>query len=173
MTYHGTLGAISIDEDTGASPYKITGDPVVALIAQLNRFAGKSIQLKGENCKATRRYLGAKLPLVAVLNDKAAITANVIMYDIVSCVFDVRMIDPKLQRRVMDGLANAIPWAISNLADITVRIAQFGDAEGLDPAVVGITKRDDRVTPKFDPTTAVLVVAVALGALYVLKVRKS
>jgi len=172
MTYHNTLGAISIDEDTGASPYQITGDPVVALIAQLNRFAGKSIQLKGETCKQTRRYLSAKLPLVAALDDKAATTANLIMHDIVSCVFDVRMIDKKLQKRVSDGLVNSIPWAMSNLAEITVRIAQFGDAEGLDSATVGITKRDERVTPKFPTTAAVLVVAVALGALYVLKVRK-
>lgn len=172
MTYHGTIGTISINEDTGASPYKITGDPVIALIAQLNRFAGKSIQLKGENCKAIRRYLSEKLPLVAALNDKAATTAIVIVYDIVSCVTDVRMIDRRLQKRASDGLTNSIPWAMSNLADITVRIAQFGDAEGLDSATVGITKRDERVTPKFPTTTTVLLAAVALGVIFMLKARK-
>ena len=173
MTYHGTLGAISINENTGASPYKITGDPVIALIAQLNRFAGKSIQLQSENCNTTRRYLDATLPLVTKLNDKAATTANLIVYDIVSCVPDVRMIDKKLQKQVSDGLINSIAWAMSNLANITVRIAQFGDAMDLDSATVGITKRDERVTPKFPTTTAVLLAAVALGAILMLKARKS
>jgi hypothetical protein len=50
MSYHHAIGAI---EDTGLSPYKVEGNPVIALIAQINRFVGKTV--KGPGCPSGAR----------------------------------------------------------------------------------------------------------------------
>lgn len=170
MTYHRyNIGAI---EDIGLAPYQVQGDPVKALIAQLNRFAGKTIS-PGGKC-GTRNYLphGA-LPVVSVLDEKAATTANLIVYDSLNCISDERLLDFKAMKTVNDALTNPIPWAMANLANITVRIAQFADSKGLAPASVGITTVDPNVTPKTSPTTIIFLAGVALaGAFYFMRRKR-
>ena len=162
------LGAI---ENIGANPYTITGDPVMALIAQLNRFAGKSVN-PGAKC-GVRNYLpqGA-LPLTTMLDDKSATTACLIVYDSMNCISDPRLIDFTAMAKVNAALTNPIPWAMANLSDVTVRIAQFGDSLGLSPAAVGITKVDPKVAPKFPIATVAIVGALAVAAFIVSQGKK-
>lgn len=157
------LGAI---EDIGKNPYTITGDPVMALIAQLNRFAGKTVN-PGAKC-GSRNYLpqGA-LPLSTMLDDKSATTANLMMYDAINCVADERLLDFNQLSKVNAGLNAPIPWAMANLADVTTRIAQFGDSLGLSPAAVGITQVDPKVAPKFPVMTVAIIGGLAVAAFMV------
>lgn len=161
------LGAV---ENVGASPYQVKGDPVTALIAQLNRFAGRTVN-PGAKC-GSRNYLpqGA-LPLATVLDDRAATAANLIMYDRLNCISDERLIDQNKLAKVRNGLANSISWAMANLADVTVQIAQLGDSLGLAPASVGITTVDPKLKPKFPMTTVVILGVLALGAVIVARSR--
>lgn len=160
------LGAV---EDIGASPYQVKGDPVTALIAQLNRFAGRTLS-PGGKC-GSRKYLSSAIPLSTVLDDRAATAANILMFDRLSCVSDERLIDQTQLAKVMAGTANPIPWAMANLSNITVQIAQLGDSLGLDPASVGITAVDPKLKPKFPMTTVIVVGVLALGALVVARSR--
>lgn len=158
------LGAI---EDVGLSPYQIAGHPVTALIAQLNRFAGRTVK-PGGSC-GSRNYLphGA-LPLATTLDDKAATTANLIMYDRLNCISDVSLLDFKAMKKVNEALGpGVIPWAMSNLNNITIQIAQFADSLDLPAASVGITTRDPKMTPKFPFVTVALLGALAVAAVVV------
>jgi hypothetical protein len=164
MTYHRyNIGAI---EDIGLTPYQVSGNPVMALIAQLNRFAGKTVD-PGAKC-GKRNYLpyGA-LPLVTTLDSKAATTANLIVYDRLNCISDVSLLDFKAMEKVNNALTNPIPWAMANLGDITIQIAQFADSLDLPPASVGITTRDPKMTPKFPTVTVLLLGALAVAAVLV------
>lgn len=163
MSYHSyNIGGLGAIEDIGVAPYQVSGDPVMALIAQINRF-NRSINLGG-GC-GSRNYLPhGKLPLATVLSDQAATMANVIMYDRFNCV-DSSLIDFRKLKLIRDGSANPIPWANANLRDITVNIAQFADSLGLPTASVGITTVDPRVAPKFPTLTVVALGALALGAV--------
>lgn len=166
MSYH-YLGDIT---DAGASPYQIKGDPVTALIAQLNRFAGRTLS-PGGKC-GSRKYLSAALPLATVLSDQAATAANILMYDRLSCLTDERLIDQNQLAKVMAGTGNPIPWAMSNLQSITIQIAQLGDSLGLSPASVGITAVDPKLKPKFPMTAAIVIGGVLLvGAIVVARSR--
>ena len=170
MSYHSyNLGAI---EDMGLNPYNITGNPVMALIAQLNRFAGKSITLKGEGCNATRKYLpGGALPLATTLSDKAAATATLIVYDAATCLSDVRFIDKRWTQNFL-ARTDDIGYVMANLNDITVRIAQFADSKGLNPAAVGITTVDPKLTPKMSPLVIASLGIVGVGLIFMLSRRK-
>lgn len=162
------LGAI---EDIGANPYQIAGDPVMALIAQLNRFAGKTVK-PGGKC-GDRNYLPqGPLPLATTLTDKAAVTANLIMYDLLSCLSDERLIDNRALQKVMEGLNYTVTWAMSDLSNITTRIAQFGDMLGLSPAAVGITTVDPKVAPQFPTMTVLILGGLAVAAFMVSTRRK-
>lgn len=168
MSYHSyNIGDVP---QIGENPYKITGDPVIALIAQLNRFAGKTIS-PGGKCNS-RDYLPAgALPLATTLNDRAATIANVIVYDSLDCIDDERLKDFRAMAKVREGLMSSVPWAMTNLSDITVRIAQFADSKGLSPADVGITEVDKKIAPKFPTMTVALVGGLAVAA-YLVSRRK-
>lgn len=173
MTYHYGVGDLQIDEIVGSSIYQIAGNPIVALLAQLNRFAGKKIKIgteSGDACKA-RIFVARPYRLVPTLTDEQATIANIMMHAILTCV-GTNVRDFKQAKKVSDGVLNAVGWATQNAEYLTIQFAQLGDLLGLDAATVGITRRDPRVTPKF-PTTAVLVVGLALGAMFVLKRRQS
>lgn len=161
------LGAI---EDIGANPYQIAGDPVMALVAQLNRFAGKTISAGGK-C-GSRTYLphGA-LPLTTIMSDHAATIANVVMFDLLNCVSDERLIDARALAKVTEGLNYPTTWAMKDLSNITTRIAQFADSLGLNAAAVGITKVDPKVAPKFPTMTVAIVGALAVAAFVVSRKR--
>lgn len=166
MTYHRyNIGAI---EDIGVSPYQIAGDPVMALIAQLNRFAGRTIKLPdAPGCRnSSRNYLpSGPLPLSTSLNDKSAVTANLIMYDRLQCVA-IGLVDMRKLQKVIDATENPMPHVQANLNDYTTNIAQFADSLGLPAAKVGITTVDPKVAPKFPVTTVLLLGGLALAAVF-------
>jgi hypothetical protein len=165
-------GAIS---DAGASPYQTTGNPVIALIAQLNRFVGKTVPMPPNSSCGARNYLpNGPLPLTPVLDNHAATVAWAIIDDRLHCIADVSLIDNKsgAAQRQAAGLMDPIPWAMGDLNSITVQIAQFADSLGLDPATVGITKTDPKMAAPF-PMTLVLLGVGALAALYFVTRRKS
>ena len=156
------VGAIA---ELGTSPYQIKGDPTVALIAQLNRFAKRTVSPGGGY--GNRNYLPAgELPLASSLDDKAATTAVLIVNDRYGCVA-VDVFSKQKAAWALSGLANAVPFVTANLAELTTTIAQFGDSLGLSPATVGITNRDPKFTPKFPVTTVAIVGALALAAIIV------
>ena len=170
MTYDFRYNIGSI-EDTGLSPYRVAGNPVIALIAQLNRFAGRTVN-PGGGC-TSRDYLPrGPLPLVTALDDKAATTANLIMYDRLNCLADVSLIDHRRLKAVREALVNAVPWAMANLATITTQIAQFADSLGLSPAAVGITKVDPKMTPKMSTTAMLLLGVAGVAAVFMIARRK-
>lgn len=168
ITGRGGVGDIA---DVGVTPYSIQGNPVMALIAQLNRFAKKTVN-PGGKC-GSRNYLpqGA-LPLVTTLDEKAATTANLIMYDRLNCISDVTLLDFRKMKVVNDALTNPIPWAMANLNDITTQIAQFADSLDLAPAAVGITTRDPKMTPSFPTKTVLLLGGLALAAFFITRRMK-
>jgi hypothetical protein len=155
------LGAI---EDVGLSPYKISGDPVTALVAQLNRFAGKTIN-PGGLCKAMRP-VGQPFPLIAAIDTRAADAAATIVWLRYSCSpIDVSSKDKEAW--ALRGQTYAWVFVMNNINEITTTIAQFGDKLGLEPAKVGITERDPKMTPKFPFVTVALLGALAVGAVAV------
>lgn len=139
------LGVVPNFEDTGLAPYRIQGDPVVALIAQLNRFAGSSYKV-GTGCSA-RRYVSRVLPLMPTLTDEAATAANILLYDRYNCV-SLDTWGKQKAKWALDGMNDSIPFVLANLEEITLTIAQVGDALDLAPASVGITNVDPRLKPK-------------------------
>jgi hypothetical protein len=177
------LGSIENVENIGLSPYQIAGNPALALIAQLNRFAKRTITLPPitDSCrtKGTRNYLrmvadsNQPLPMVPVIDPTVANLAHLIMYDRLTCVAP-GLGDPRKLKQVVDaeGDGKIIIWAMSNTKDITTQIAQFADKLGLDPAKVGITAVDPKMKSKFPTMTVVLIGALAVAAVVVAR-RKS
>lgn len=161
MTYHAA-GSV---ENIGLSPYQVSGHPVMALIAQLNRFAGRTITLPLK-C-GTRRYLpyGA-LPITTELDDRGASTANIIMYDRLQCV-TIGLGDPRKLNQVIEATTNPKPHVMANLSDYTTQIAQFADGLGLPAATVGITTRDPKMATKFPTMTVLLLGGLAVAAVVV------
>lgn len=159
------LGDVDISElGTGS---QVSGDPILALIAQVNRFAGKTID-PGFGCKV-RKYLSSPLAMVPMIDDKTATTALMILYDRYNCV-PVELVGPKA-KWVTDGLGNAIPFVQSNLNEITTTLAQFGDKNGLPVAAYGITTK----APMFTPSLSIPLVVgggVLLLAVLVASRRK-
>lgn len=157
------LGGLGGIEELGLGP-QIAGDPVLALIAQLNRFAGKTVA-PGYGCRP-RQYLAAALPMVPTLDDKTATTAVLILNDRYSCV-PIDLFNKSKADWANSGLTETTVFVTKNLAEIVITIAQYGDKVGLSPAQYGITERD----PKFAPnllTTKNIVIAggvLVLGAL--------
>ena len=158
MTYRYSIGAI---EDIGAAPYKIEGNPVIALVAQLNRFAGRTVNV-GPRC--TRRYVTEAFPLVPVISEQAAFIANQIMFDHYTCV-DPSMVPTAKVNQIMAARGGYWSWVMNNLNEITTTIAQVADGAGIQPAKVGITVVDPKMTPKL-PVGMLLISAAAVGAIY-------
>ncbi len=161
------LGAI---DDIGASPYQIAGDPVMALVAQLNRFAGKTVTV-GPKC--VRSYLpNGAIPLTTIMSAQIATVAYLMAYDKANCIADERLIDFAKLAAMRAGQSDPTTWAMRNLTDLTTQIAQLGDVSGLSPAAVGITKVDPKVAPKFPTMTVALVGALAVAAFVVYKGKR-
>jgi hypothetical protein len=160
VTYHA-IGAV---EDIGLSPYKISGNPVLALLAQLNRFAGKTVSI-GPTCGA-RRFVAKPFPLVPVVPELAAAAAQTIVFDRYSCV-DPSLISKQKLAWVLEAKGGWWAWTMNNLAEITVTLAQVADGLGLEPATVGITAVDPKMKLKFPTMTVVMLGALAVAAVVV------
>lgn len=160
------LGALPDVSSVGLSPYTIAGNPNNALVAQVNRFAGRRVKPVG--C-SERQYVKEAFPLAAVVPQWAAHAANQIFIDSHTCLGDQRLVDKYKVQAALTAQQNDSQWlwATSNLTDVTTRIAQFADSLGLDPAPVGITQRDPNIPlppKKFPVVTTVLLTALAIGA---------
>lgn len=164
------LAAAGDIEDFGVSPYKIDGDPVTALIAQINRFAGKSVSLGSACATGSKVLLQAPFRLEPVLVPKAADTAWLIASMRYSCS---PLQSTDRLRWTDQGATNTWTWALNNLTELTTVIAAYGDSLGLPAASVGITTRDPKLVPKFPYGTAALIAGLALGAgaLYLRRAR--
>jgi hypothetical protein len=133
----------------GLNPYDpITGDKVVALIAQINRFAGKKVDASvlDVGCPA-RTYLPAPLPVTNALDPWAASMAGNILRSSMVCTGNAQLTDYGAVKRLDDGMYSPVKWVMADLESIIVRIATFGDTLGLEPASVGITKRNPNIKP--------------------------
>lgn len=156
-----SLGDIA-DMGSGA---QINGDPVMALIAQLNRFAGKTLSPPG--CKP-RRYVNAAYAMTPTLTDAQATAAAIIVHDRYACV-PVEHTSSKI-KWASDGISgDSRAWALRNIHELVVTIAQFGDALGLPPAAYGITEVDKRFGKKLDLTQVLLLGGVAVAGLVLLR----
>jgi len=163
MSYHAA-GAI---EDIGKSPYNpIAGNPVIALLAQINRFAGKTLNIGG-TCGA-RKLVAAAHPLVPTLSQRAAEDAALIMWQRYSCV-PLDLWSAKREKWAADGffVGNAWVFVLNNVNEITITLAQLADKLGLEPASTGITARDPKMTPKFPVMTVVMLAALSVGAVMI------
>lgn len=168
MTYHYGMGALEVSDQIGVAKYKVTGDPVIALLAQLNRFANKSVQA-GPAC-GSRFYVPKVFPLTRMLPFAAANQAHLIIAEMATCA-PIGTRDAKLVHRLA-AVDNVVGWVTENINDVTIKLAQLGDSLGLAAAVAGITKVDESLTPKF-PTGLFVLVGVGLGFAYILKRRQS
>lgn len=167
MTYHHVMGALNVSDKLGVTKYDIQGDPVIALLAQLNRFAGRSVKLP--RCES-KVLVPRAFPLVRSLTFPAANQAHNIVYLMSWCV-EPGTGDSKRTERLA-SVSDVVGWVTENIREVTVTLAQLGDSFGYAPATVGIVERDERLAPRF-PTTALLLVGVAVGAAFILKRRKS
>lgn len=149
----GAMGAVDI-ASTGSGS-QVQGDPVVALLAQLNRFAGKELLVGGS--KAPRVYVRAAFPLATGnLTDAQATAAVMILIDRYQSA-PLGTYSGSKASWAINGLANAIPFVTANLEEITTTIAEFGDSLGLSPAPVGITTKAEKFKPKFPYGTVAIV----------------
>lgn len=142
----------------------VQGDPVVALIAQVNRFVGKS-----------RGVGSVPFPLASSLDDsfigtKLATSAIIIALQRIDAA-PLMLQDHKHKRQLSDALTNPVPYVRAHLNQLTTTIAQFGDSKGLAPAAVGITKADPRFTPKFPIKTVALLGGLAVVAFVISRGR--
>lgn len=157
------LGDVA-DMGTGV---QVTGDPVLALIAQLNRFAGKTFTLGG-GC-GSRRLVSAAFPMVpGSLSDAAATAAVLILESRYSCV-GLDLFDGQKAKWARDGLIEPISFVTGNLPEITTTIAQFGDSLGLAPAAYGITTKSPLFQKKLKTEHIVMLGGVALAAIVLLR----
>jgi hypothetical protein len=136
------LGATPAIDTTGLAPYTVQGDPVQALIAQLNRFAGKTLAVG--SCRAAR-YVSRTIPLSSGLTYEAALLAANLMYSRYDCVPISLWGDDRVRWIAKGRDGDVVGFVAQNLAEFTVTIAQLGDQLGLDPASVGITTVDPKL----------------------------
>jgi hypothetical protein len=156
-------------------PYNVEGNPVIALIAQVNRFINYTV--KGPGCpNGSQPTLGfSKFPVQPALTPDAAYCAIMIMRARHLCS------DPNLRwtgSTADIGGKGSLQWldagskaqgdwtfVMNNLDWFTKSIAQFADYLGRDVAAVGIKVADTRVFGKGSSTNAK---AVVLGVVLVL-----
>jgi len=149
----------------GANPYgAVEGNPIVALIAQVNRFAGKTIPCSVSSGAASGglRVLNNPLPLTPVVTGDVAYAAAQITYARYNCSGMDFWSDTKSNWVLRALQSDTIAWVNQNLNELTVTLAQYGDSQGYPPADVGITKVDEKVTPKKLSKTTV----VSVGAIF-------
>jgi hypothetical protein len=165
---------------TGLNPYDpIKGNPIVALIAQLNRFVGRKVThgsacygiepgaklTSGQNLSVT--YLTKPFEELPSLSSHAADTAHLILYNILTCPEDARMIDTQTRDAMEKSIAQMGEqlWVLGNLASVTVKLALFADSQGLPPAPVGITKAAPGSASSKSPGAPIGWILLGLGAL--------
>ena len=165
----GYVAAGAIEEaGTGTA---IVGDPIIALKAQLNRFAGKSFNPSG--VKEPRRYVTMAFPLASGnLTDQQATVATIIVYDrYVSAPLEVY--SAAKAAWAFRGLSgDTVAFVTANLAEITTTVAEYGDSLGLDPASVGITTRSPKFRSRFPYGTVALVGGLVVAAILVARKRR-
>lgn len=163
------LPAGAIDTNAGAGPV-IQGDPVVALLAQLNRFAGKTLSPPGG--AAPRKYVSAEFTLGATAFDtRAASSAVAILIDRYQYA-PLTGYDKSKVIWATSGLDDPKTFVLANLDIIVPQIALYGDSLNLPAAPVGITTRDPKFTPSVTPAQ-VVIGALAIGIGWnLLKKRK-
>lgn len=177
MSFIKDLLTTTIDSIPGAgSSYQIEGDPVVALVAQVNRFVGRKVQIgTGDySCERSKQTLLpdildgklTKFPLVPNALDslnalglfpgtnfrvtELLVTAAAhIVKQRYACV-DIDLYDPRKARWTLmihsDSQQN-LAWIKQNLKEVTMTLAQVADSDGLPPAEQGITKPDKNLLP--------------------------
>ncbi len=164
------LGIVS-PASAGLAPYQVQGDPVVALIAQVNRFAGRSLKIG--TC-GSRAYVPRAFPLNGGLTDAVTTAAALIIHDRYACVA-VQIVNPQKLQWAIQGISDSIAFVSQNLDEITLTLAQVGDSLGLSPANVGITTVDPKLKPKSKLPYIVfggsLLVAAIVAGLYMRKGR--
>jgi hypothetical protein len=159
------LGDVAVPTNT----VQVAGDPVLALIAQLNRFAGKTFSPEGCGGTAARHYVNTAFPMVPQLTDAAATAAALIVYDRYRCApIDQSLGETKSKWASAALSGDTTGWAMQNLAEIVPTIAQFGDSLGLPPASYGITTTDKKFAPKLDTTQIILLGGVAFAGILLL-----
>ena len=134
-----------VPSGAGAAPYSVQGDPTVALMAQLNRFAGKSVSA-GDRC-GRRVFVKRELPLIDSLTDEAATAAVLLIHERYNCV-PLGLYSAQKVQWAISGLNNSVVFVAQNLNEITLTIAQLGDSLGLPAAKAGITQVDPKLKPK-------------------------
>jgi hypothetical protein len=145
-------------EETGLTPYQVQGDPTVALLAQLNRFAGESVAIG--TC-GEARFVGQPFALKpGAFDERAAFAAATILIQRYACSSDTKV--GAEYRWALSSADNEVAFVKNNIDRVTLIIAQVGDAAGLDAAVVGITEVDPKLKPM---PTWVKVVGVGVGLL--------
>lgn len=132
-----SLGDVLTTASSSGLTADIVGDPTVALIAQLNRFVGKSLSY---GTKGSSVPVRSAFPLVPALTDAAAFAAAVIVQArYANTTLDVWSDSKTLW--INQGIAgDTTSFVRTNLQEITTTIAAYGDTLGLPPAKVGITK---------------------------------
>lgn len=168
MTYFPVGGDASVDKRVAAATQKIQGDPLIALLAQLNRFAGKEVKIS--TCPA-RKYVGAKFDLKSRLDHRAATAADMIYDARWSCA--PQSLDVPLSTQQRDLLKHDYAYQLllkvsANLETVARTIAQVGDLAGLPPAEVGITDVDPSLAPRGLPTSVIVSLGVAAIAALIL-----
>lgn len=169
MSYFPT-GDVSVDKRVAAATQKIQGDPKIALLAQLNRFAGKEVKISA--CPP-RKYVGAKFDVNGAL-DHRAVTAAWLIYEARwSCA--PQSLDVALGTQQRDLLKHDYSYqlmikVVANIEAVARTIAAVGDLAGLAPAEVGIVDIDPNLRPKGLPTSVIVSLGVAaIGALILLR----
>lgn len=147
----------------GVAP-KLSGDPVAALVAQLNRFR-----------KRDRR---PALPITVILTPGIAYAALYTVRERYAAALattgDTR-INSEITRidRAMSGdphLPDVVTAVKNDIVSIVQTLALYGDSLGLEPATIGIVSEEGSSTPVI---IGVAVGAVALLGLLVFRLRKS
>jgi hypothetical protein len=147
-------------EETGLGP-NISGDPFLALVAQVNRFVGRK-------AGPDRAF-----PLsAALLGDFERYKVKVIASNLfVERYSDTFLVDLKKLRWAIEGSKpeNVEAFVQANLTEIVQTLALYGDKLGLEPATYGVTARDPRMPALPMKVGAKLALAggllVAVGAL--------
>jgi hypothetical protein len=152
-----TLGDVATTASGAGFSTEISGDPVIALVAQVNRFAGKSLKLGA----ATQMPVKTTYPLASVLTDAVATAAVMLVYDRYQYA-PLDFYSAAKAKWANSGLSDSIGFVSQNLRELVVTLAEYGDSLNLPPASVGVTKR---VLPQGKLDFRLLAVAGGLMAL--------
>ncbi len=133
---------------------QVSGDPNVALIAQLNRFRKSAKQAEYPLITNQAIPLGAAIDTITLLQTRA-IAAT--------------LQDPNAGEVVKEltiALGNPLAYVSPRATMLAQQLALYGDSLGLTPAKVGITRSDPNFHPKWDAWMYLSVLgALGIGAM--------